>query len=621
LLAARLDRPLTRAENRILVAHLKTCAACRQVERDYRDQSALLRSLPTPQPPRDMWARTSTALDREMSRRGFGYPRVGRRRVVRAAKSAGAPSALATVVAALGVVMALVALQLVPSPPPAATSEALGGSAVALRPTPFAIKPEPLALLRTDESDMTLWETSVDRVCPQVAPDCLGERKFVERRLSIPSLSKLQNATLSGDGRMAFVGHGRDRDVIAVVLLPTDVTPPGRPSRTPTEEPSDPATPRTTATQSSVVSTEPSTSPSSDASGEPMSTSTPKQTPDDEPSASPTVEPDPTQTPGRPSDPPPATPEASPSPEVQETPTPQEVVTPVVPHGSAVPGTTVLAILEDVHSSGSPPSWSRNGEVLAFSATPADGSHGPDVYVWQPGDAEARPITNDHSSFFASWSGRRIVISRVSGEADTREVGTVVIDPQTLEERSVAGPQMWLPVVDPLRSRAVAWQGTLDFASASPELVEGALYVVDWTQLNPFRADDGDVVPTDSTDVELMPLHPERDPIQEPVQDWNARWSTDGLILGVWTAEAPTESWGNLELLGMDPGSGALNTEHPLLAQVAKRGFALGSDRVAWIAPSAAGVNGELRIRTWGIDGVGDLRIQSLEQEELVPTF
>ena len=44
LLAARLDRPLTRAENRLLVAHLKSCAGCRQVERDYRDQSALLRS-------------------------------------------------------------------------------------------------------------------------------------------------------------------------------------------------------------------------------------------------------------------------------------------------------------------------------------------------------------------------------------------------------------------------------------------------------------------------------------------------------------------------------------------------------------------------------------------------
>src|SRR5688500_20137905 len=96
LLAARLDRPLTRAENRVLVGHLKACSACRQVERDYLNQKALLRTLPTPQPPRDMWARTSTALDQEMSRGRFGYPRVGRRRGVRAAKTAAAPRPSAT---------------------------------------------------------------------------------------------------------------------------------------------------------------------------------------------------------------------------------------------------------------------------------------------------------------------------------------------------------------------------------------------------------------------------------------------------------------------------------------------------------------------------------------------
>jgi hypothetical protein len=294
---------------------------------------------------------------------------------------------------------------------------------------------------------------------------------------------------------------------------------------------------------------------------------------------------------------------------------------PIVGVESAAPGATVLSILEDVHSAGAPPAWSRDGEVLAFSAMPADGSHGPDVYVWQPGDSEAQRITNDHSSFFASWSGKRIVASRVAGEGESTAVATVVIDPQTLDERIVAGPQMWLPVVDPQRSRAVAWHGTIDFSAEQPELVEGALYVADWSALNPFGADDGDVAPTDPTEVELTPLQPERDPTRQPVLDWNARWSTDGLVLGVWIADAPTSSWGNLELLGVNAESGDLNTEEPLLAQLAKRGFAIGSDRVAWIAPSTSGVDGELRIRTWGVDGVGDLRIRTLDQEELVPTF
>src|SRR6187200_1356485 len=117
LLAARLDRQLTRAENRILLNHLKACPSCQQAERDYRDQGALLRSLPTPAPPRDMWARTSTALDREVSRWTPSTPRQLRRRALaRYAKSgSGAPSALITVVAALVIVSGLAVFQYAPA--------------------------------------------------------------------------------------------------------------------------------------------------------------------------------------------------------------------------------------------------------------------------------------------------------------------------------------------------------------------------------------------------------------------------------------------------------------------------------------------------------------------------
>jgi len=59
LIAARLDRPLTRIELRTLTSHLKKCAACQGVEAEYRAQRNLVRSLPAPIPPRDLWARTS----------------------------------------------------------------------------------------------------------------------------------------------------------------------------------------------------------------------------------------------------------------------------------------------------------------------------------------------------------------------------------------------------------------------------------------------------------------------------------------------------------------------------------------------------------------------------------
>src|SRR5688572_19480939 len=102
LLAARLDRQLSRAENRILLNHLRSCPGCQQAEREYRDQGAMLRSLSAPVPPRDMWARTSTALDREVSRWTPSTPRQLRRRALTryATSRSSAPNALITIVAA-----------------------------------------------------------------------------------------------------------------------------------------------------------------------------------------------------------------------------------------------------------------------------------------------------------------------------------------------------------------------------------------------------------------------------------------------------------------------------------------------------------------------------------------
>jgi hypothetical protein len=284
-----------------------------------------------------------------------------------------------------------------------------------------------------------------------------------------------------------------------------------------------------------------------------------------------------------------------------------------------VPGLTVLSILEDVHSAGAPPAWSRDSSLLAFSAMPADGSQGPDVYIWQPGDDHAQPVTTDHASYFASWSGRRIVASRVvdPGLRAAGDVATVVIDPQTLEERIVSGPAMWLPVVDYQRSHAVTWNGRLDVSGDLPRVRDGALYLLDWSLLDPYRTwTDAPV------DVDLVPIDASRNPQTQPVLDWHVRWSVDGNVLGLWEADSVGASWGKLQVVAFDAETGELTMDDPLIGpQLSKRGFTLGSDRVAWVGPSNDGTDGELRIRTWGLDGVGDLRIESPDLQELVPTF
>jgi hypothetical protein len=344
-----------------------------------------------------------------------------------------------------------------------------------------------------------------------------------------------------------------------------------------------------------------------------------------------------------------------------------------------VPGLAVLAILENVQSAGAAPDWSPNGGMLAFSAMPDDQSQGPDVYIWSPGDAQARAITTDHASFFASWSGNHIVVSRLTGS----RVRNYVIDPKTLEERPVGGPQLWLPVVNTWRTQALGWYGQLDTSGLLPMPGSGALYLMDWAVVDPFGAatpaptsapDVNDAPPTteapateppqpdvstpapsaaadespapDTTGSEsatpaplidapptdtpttsaasvpdsLTPLEPDRDPRAAPVVDWQAHWSADGEVLGVWIADSAGSTWGRLAVLAVDQTTQRVSQDNPPLAMtMARRGFSLGANRVAWVGPSDTNVDGELRIRTWGTDGVGGLRLEAPNQEEVVP--
>jgi hypothetical protein len=63
LSAEAVDAALPLADASWLNAHLRACPACRAVDDEYRAIHAELRSLPTPEPPRDLWARTSAGLD------------------------------------------------------------------------------------------------------------------------------------------------------------------------------------------------------------------------------------------------------------------------------------------------------------------------------------------------------------------------------------------------------------------------------------------------------------------------------------------------------------------------------------------------------------------------------
>ena len=505
-----------------------------------------------------------------------------------------------TTIASLGVVVGLAMMQL--TPPVIVAPDTASPPA-----TPFAIAPQQLAFVGSEETQLYVYQTDVGHACPANAPGCSVDEGIVRTPVNLPASVRARNLALNPSGTaLALVGRGGGHEVIAVVML-----------RDGNKKP---------ATQTPGPSSKPGDSPAI-------------------------------------------------------------TLDPVFAPTDAPP--VVVAILENVESAGAPPAWSPSGEMLAFSAMPADGSHGPDVYVWSPSDDGARPITTDHNSYFASWSAGNIVISRVDGSADA-PLSTIVMDPATSEERPVEGPALWLPVVNPAGTRAIAWQGDLDLSSGGPVPSSGALFVIDWAAIDPFApaneptptptatetpapteapptaepvettepttppdeasptpdVDSSDAPPTEepvvtpepqSTDAPTEPaetaappagvpdgwveLDLGRDTDANPVLDWQARWSLDGQVLGVWLAEDVGSAWGRLTVLAVDPESLVVQTEEPLLsATLARRGFSLGLSRVVWVGASD-NPDGELRIRTWGDDGVGGVRLEPLTLEEVVPAF
>jgi hypothetical protein len=188
------------------------------------------------------------------------------------------------------------------------------------------------------------------------------------------------------------------------------------------------------------------------------------------------------------------------------------------PSPSDLPTAEAHPILTGVQGTGAPAAWSPDGSVLAFSAAPSDHSHGSDIYTWRPGEDVAVPLTADHHSIFASWSGMRIVASRLvdadpapPAPADATDatdatdaaaplsVETVVIDPGSGEERAVDLAAGWLPSVDPTRHWVVYWMGRLGFADGAVVPQAGELRVADWAALDPWADDDAAATPAPST--------------------------------------------------------------------------------------------------------------------------
>jgi predicted anti-sigma-YlaC factor YlaD len=583
--AERMDAALDPAEAAWLDEHLAGCADCRAVAEAFAADQLALRGLreTTPEAPRDLWARTAAGIEQEAARRGRPLTAASTGRGLRF------PVGMLGGIAVIAVVLGATAMSggwlggpngLPPGPTTAIRSSQ--GPAVAAA-TPMSVHAGDVRWVATSNDGTVAYHTSVNQVCPAGdQPDCApvdeNPSHLLDLRTSprtIINAPDQQHAIVVGSD-----SAGGDQVFVTTQLARQTASPSPSPATTPKATSTPKATPAPaspTATATATASASASATPSDTASDNPASAT---------PAATPTA----TATPSAP---------ASPSVEPTESASPSPSLTPEPTVASA------LAIASGVKVVGQSAAFSPDGDWFAFSARPADGSTGPDVYVWRVGDDAARPLTADHHTVFASWQGSRILASRpTDGATATTDVAaqTVEIDPTSGAETVLASP-VWRPNVDPTGHYAIAWDGTVrtDATGLEPVPATGSLRLITWP------ADDA----TAAKGTAIAGEHQE-------IGDFDVRWDGSGDWVAVWTADATDPTIGRLTLFRLDRETGTLHHADGAPTDVpALPGFSIGDGRLAWATPHGQDAEGSrVQIVAWSGDGVGS--VESVPGEDVV---
>jgi hypothetical protein len=591
-----------------LDAHLAGCGECHLERESFLDDRQLLRSLrdQAPEPPRDLWARTAAAIEQESARRSRhgALPLVLPDRLV--PRRARLPLG---VMAGLLVVIVVVATSLAPRGIPLGTVPA--GSAVAIAsppivPSPIAVQTATLGWLQAGtDGTYQLLLAHVNQVCPDVTSGCAPLQDA--RRTSLKFATKPQSIVGSPDNDQVVVvagSSGSGAGSVLVVPVPTGPAPTGPAPTGPNPTAGPTGTPSATPTASAA----PSPTPSAGASPE----ATPGGAPQPTPQVSPQVTPQPTPPGAR-----------------------------AIAEGVTVVGGMV---------------YSPDGSWLAFSARLIGGTTGPDLYLWKVGSPAAEVVTSDHATFFSGWYGNRILASRViststgapitSGAPSTEPsaappAGTsspspslaveahpvsFLFDPVTRGSQDLAGPDIWLPSVDPSGRFATYWLGTVapDAAGTGWVPATGRLVLDGWTApLEPVvtPAPAGAPGPVGSPGASagapraappgpsVGPAGTPVDLVDGPLSAFDARFDPTGIRLAVWVADSSDPMVGTLRLVVLDQAHGRIAQNlTPLPSVAALRGFSIGEGRLAWVTPP--GQNGNqsvVQVLAWSADSYGQI--------------
>ena len=588
LAAQRVDGPIGPDDAGWLTDHLAWCGPCRAVAAEYDEQRLALRALrfDEPVPPRDLWARTAARIEMEPARRRPASR--GRRTGI---------GVYASLTGAL--IVALVAGTVVIDrvlPPLDNTTK--GDEPV---PTPIdLVAGEIQVLSHAADGSLEIQSKYLDQLCPVGADTCgLPNTLDVTKLGSLGSAGQVDAIVSPDRGQLVLVERGASASTVYVLPLkqggsaanptPDVAASTGAATATPTAEPT--ATPSEAATTTpdetgspdatdpaSTGSPEVTETPSDDASGSPDASASASPDPDatDEPATSEPATDEPTET---------VTPSETPTPDPTPDATPDEATEPPPSIAVTPRPDGAIEIASDVVIVGSAAGYSPDGSRFAFSARPADGSDGPDVYVWRVGDRKAKAVTAEHDAQLAGWIGDRLLVSRVVDGEPT----TAILDLADDTERLVGGGAMWRPTIGPDRKVAAWWDGTVSPAD------NGMTWVPDRGRLVLGAWPDG------AADAQVLT---ERD-----VTDWDVQWDDAGTRLAVWVARDGSDEAGQLSLYTFDPATGRADLDHPLLDKApAYAGFALHPGRLAWSAPADGG-DTSVEIMAWDGTSVGTVSL------------
>ena len=305
LAALRVDEPLEPADAAWLDAHLDACDACAAAAADYDTDRLLFAALrdASPQPPRDLWARTAAAIDAKPGQR---RPAASRgRRVL------GVPTAVLAPVAGLAVVAIVVGSTLLNGSPVAPSPD---GSPA---PTAIAVTTDDVAVLaRNADGSFEVRTAGVDEICPLAADSCeVAEPSFEAAQVARISAGAEVDDAIISPARDSMVIVGRDASgtnglyvvpVNAAVAVSGTPAPTLAPTATPTDAPTAEPTPVATLTPTTAPSTTPTIgttpAPSAPAQPDPTPIATPSEAPasappSNEPGDSPSTSPEPTPEP------------------------------------------------------------------------------------------------------------------------------------------------------------------------------------------------------------------------------------------------------------------------------------------------------------------------------------